>query len=313
MTTDAKWSDFVSLDRAKTVAAANQLLPAWVSLLLVVVIAWQLARIIWMLVPGPAAGDALPVPVNQLTATSSPSNNVADVGAIAAAHIFGEATGERVEPPQPVVEQTDNLQDTRLTNLSLKGTISSDPTQESIAIIADGRNEEKIYKIGDSVTSGASLHAVYVDRVVLNENGILRKLDLPKEFLATTTRPVRRNATTITRAAENPTSIQSVVAQNISRLADVIRPTPYFVDGQIQGYRVYPGRNRAQFAALGLRPGDLVKDIDGQSLTDQAQAMQIFESLGTAEEVSVTVERNGQPEILVLSTSQLDIGDDSNQ
>ena len=56
MTTDAKWSDFTSMDGAKTLAAANRFLPAWVSLMLVIVIAWQLARIIWMLVPGPSVG-----------------------------------------------------------------------------------------------------------------------------------------------------------------------------------------------------------------------------------------------------------------
>jgi general secretion pathway protein C len=97
------------------------------------------------------------------------------------------------------------------------------------------------------------------------------------------------------------------VAQNVTKLADVIRPTPYFVAGQQQGYRVYPGRDRKQFAALGLRPGDLIKDIDGAALTDPQQAMEIFQNLGNADQVSVTVERNGQPEVLVLKTSQLSL------
>ena len=104
-----------------------------------------------------------------------------------------------------------------------------------------------------------------------------------------------------------------MVAQNVSKLADVIRPTPYFVNGQQQGYRVYPGRNRAQFAQLGLKPGDLIKEIDGQALNDPNQAMQIFESLNNADQVSVTVERNGQPQVLTLSTSQLDLGDETSQ
>ena len=79
------------------------------------------------------------------------------------------------------------------------------------------------------------------------------------------------------------------------------------VGGQMQGYRVYPGRDRKQFAALGLRPGDLIKDIDGAALTDPQQAMQIFQSLGNADQVSVTVVRNGQPQTLILKTSQLDL------
>ena len=68
---------------------------------------------------------------------------------------------------------------------------------------------------------------------------------------------------------------------------------------------MYPGRDRRQFAELGLRPGDLIKDIDGQALTDPTQAMQIFQSLGNSSQVSVTLERNGQPQTVVLKTDQL--------
>ena len=35
------------------------------------------------------------------------------------------------------------------------------------------------------------------------------------------------------------------------------------------------------------------------------QAMQIFQSLGSSSQVSVTLERNGQPETVVLKTDQL--------
>jgi general secretion pathway protein C len=309
MTTEAKWSDFASMDGAKTLAAANRLLPAWVSLLLVIVVAWQLARIIWMLIPGPAAGDLVQFPAGT-PVSATQTDNSADVQAIVTTHIFGVADADPEQDGQPLAEETSNLRDTRLTNLSLKGTIAATPAEMAIAIIADGNNDEKVYTIGDPVTSGANLHAVYADRVVLNENGVLTNLKLPKDFPAGTT-IARRNTTTTSRATSNTRSIQAVVAQNVSKLADVIRPTPYFVNGQQQGYRVYPGRNRQQFAALGLRPGDLIKDIDGQALNDPAQAMQIFQSLDSADQVSVTVERNGQPQVIVLSTSQLDLGDET--
>ena len=148
---------------------------------------------------------------------------------------------------------------------------------------------------------------------MLNENGVLTNLKLPKDFPETAAAPTRRDTTVTSRAATPSNSIQAVVAQNVSKLADVIRPTPYFVNGQQQGYRVYPGRNREQFSKLGLRPGDLIKEIDGQALNDPSQAMQIFESLNNADQVSVTVERNGQPQVLTLSTSQLDLGDETSQ
>jgi general secretion pathway protein C len=312
MTTEAKWTDFASMDGAKMLAAANRLLPAWVSLLLVVVIAWQLARIIWMLIPAPAAGDPVPAPAAQQVSASQ-GDSSADVQAIVAAHIFGIADADPEADVQPIAEDTSNLSDTRLTNLKLKGTIAATHDGVAVAIISDGNNEEKVYVIGDPVTSAASLHAVYADRVVLNESGNLTNLKLPKDFPEGTNSAPSRNTTARTRATTATQSIQSVVAQNVSKLADVIRPTPYFVNGQQQGYRVYPGRDRQQFAALGLRPGDLIKDIDGQALNDPTQAMQIFQSLDSSDQVSVTVERNGQPQVIVLRTSQLDLEDNSSQ
>ena len=306
MTTEAKWSDFSSLDGERTLAAANQLLPKWVTIVLVVAIAWQLARIIWLLMPGSSAGDAGITPPSQLRTPGAEVSGELDVQSIAGAHIFGQPSGEPVVQALP--ESYEGLAETRL-SLVLKGTMAATDQKAAIAFIEDNRNEQKIYFIGDTVTAGTTLHAVYADRVVLNRSGTLEVLKLPKDYPKTAA-VSRRNTASVSRTATNPRSIQNVVSQNATKLADVIRPTPYYVSGQMQGYRVYPGRDRKQFAALGLRPGDLIKDIDGAALTNPQQATEIFQNLGSAEQVSVTVERNGQPEVLVLRTSQLNLDED---
>jgi general secretion pathway protein C len=305
MTIEANWSDFTSFDGERTLSAVNQLLPRWVTLMLVVAIAWQLARIIWMVMPGSSAGDPIVASPTQVSAAAATASR-ANVQAIASAHIFGEANPDDAVVAQPATIDED-LAETRQ-NLSLKGTIATVRPDGGLAIIADSKNEEKVYAIRDTIMPGTTLHAVYPDRVVLNEGGALRALKLPKEFPQSAS-PMRRATTNVTRSSNNRRTIQTVVAQNVAKLADVVRPTPYMVAGQMQGYRVYPGRDRKKFAALGLRPGDLIKDIDGAALTDPQQAMQIFQSLGNADQVSVTVERNGQPQTLILKTSQLDLGD----
>lgn len=314
MITRANWPTLQGIDGGNVLATASRILPPWISLLLVLLIGWQIARIVWMLVPGPSAGDLGPAPVAPASISTS-SGGEANVSSIAATHLFGVAEEAPADVlPVPVVEE--NLADTRLTNLVLKGTIASAIPEYSVAVIADGNADQRVYAIGDAINSGASLHAVYADRVVLNENGNLTNLKLPVDFPEGQRMPVRR-ATRSTRQvvdeSDSPNSIQSMVTQNLTRLTDVIRPTPYLVNGEQAGYRVYPGRNRQQFAALGLRPGDLIKDIDGQALTDPTQAMQIFQSLGDAEEVTVTIERNGQPETIVLRTSQLTLDDEQTQ
>lgn len=299
------------MDGGSVLASVNRHVPPWVSLLLVIAIAWQIAKIIWLLIPGPAVGDPVALPGSAAAGRSSIAGT--DVQAIASTHMFGVADQQSADAA-PVIAEDDNLVDTRLTNLSLKGTVASAIPEFSVAVIADGNQDEKVYAIGDAIGSNVKLHAVYADRVVLNENGALTNLKLPREFTASRSTPARRTTTNVRQAtSSDSSSIQQVLSQNLTRLSDVIRPTPYFVNGQQSGYRVYPGRNRQQFASLGLRPGDLIKDIDGQSLTDPTQAMQIFQALGTSDQVTVTVERNGQPETIILKTSQLDMGDENNE
>ena len=306
MTTKPKWSDIVSRDSGRALAAANGLLPAWVSLAIVILIGWQLAKIIWMFIPGTDAGQRVDVPASQVHDLGA--SETRDVESIAAVHIFGQSDAA----PAAVPLETEALPDTNIGSLVLRATYSAEIAELSVAIIADGSNDEKVYTVGDPVASGATLHAVHLDRVVLNEKGKLTNLSLPREYAEQNTLSLRRSQPT-RQTNFSTRSIQAVVARNVSRLADAIRPTPFFQNGQQQGYRVYPGRNRKQFAALGLRPGDLIKQIDGQSLNDPTQAMQIFQTLGTASQVSVTVERNGTQQTLILRTDQLNIGQEQTE
>jgi general secretion pathway protein C len=311
MISKTNWTDFSSIDGGNMLATVNRALPPWISLLLAIAIGWQIANIVWSLVPGNSAGDAVQAPASLPVATSGGGTR-ADVQAIANNHVFGEADAEAAPVIIPAADE--NLSDTRLTNLVLKGTIASAIPDFSVAVIADGTAEQRVYAIGDSVGSGATLHAVYSDRVVLNENGALTNLRLPIDFPRSSSTAVRRATATTRQTTRDGGSLQNVVAENLTQLSDIIRPTQYRgADGQLAGFRVYPGRNRQKFAALGLRPGDLIKDINGQPLNDPTQAMQVFQSLGEAEEVTVTIERNGQEQSLVLNTSQLDVDEESTQ
>ena len=307
MISRANFTSFTPIDGA----AANRVLPPYVNLLLVIVIAWLLAKIIWMLVPGSAVGGAVAPPASLPEPVPTAADSM-DVRAIADAHVFGIADAESTVPELTAAPE-DDLADTRLVNLTLNGTVASAIPRYSVAIISDGGKDQEVYIIGDPVGNNATLHAVYPDRVVLNEKGVLTNLKLPREFQDVPVSNMRRETETTRQELDDSQSIQAVVTQNLTKLTDVIRPTPYRVGGEQVGFRVYPGRDRQQFAALGLKPGDIITDIDGQTLSDASQAMQIFQSLGAAEEVTVTLDRNGQIETLTLRTSQLDLSDEQTQ
>ena len=78
-------------------------------------------------------------------------------------------------PPPP--QDLEDVPETQL-NLKLKGTIAASVDQESMAIIAEGNGDEKVYEIGDAIPGGASIHAIRLDRVILERAGRLEELRL---------------------------------------------------------------------------------------------------------------------------------------
>ena len=50
---------------------------------------------------------------------------------------------------------------------------------------------------------------------------------------------------------------------NPAILERAIRPTPYFLNGQLWGVAVFPGRNSIRFNSFGFKPGDVITVYDG--------------------------------------------------
>ena len=279
---------------------ATVVLPPWVMAIVVIAIAWQSAKIFWLLYPSGEETAPLAT-ISAPTESHSGGLSPTDIARrIIDRHIFDVANASQT-PLE--IENAEDAPPTNL-NLELKGTIVAKGQEETVAIIAEANGSEKIYRVDDAVPGGATLHAVYTDRVLFRRAGKLETLSLPRadQTKANKTRPSSRRTT---RNQTNAGSLQDVINRNPARLTDVIRPQPVFRDGKQQGYRVYPGRQRQQFSQLGLRPGDMITQINGMALDDPARSMEVFRSLGDATQVTVTIMRNGQQQVMTLDTSQL--------
>ena len=279
-------------------SASNRVLPQAATAVLVIGIAYQAARLTWLLVPG-AEFDTPPPALPPPSTNSATAGRSLDLTPVIDAHLFGEPDAT---PPPVVVMTTVDAPDTSL-SLQLTGVLSSDDSSTGWAIIAPSRGDGKAYYVGDAIenTGGASLHAVYGDRVILNRAGRLETLRLPKELSAGAAPRMAQSMPSMPQAG----NLRDVISDNASRLTEVIRVAPYIDQGQMVGFRIKPAQNRELFDALGLQPNDVVTDINGMALTDPSSGLQVFQSLGEATMANVTVIRNGTPEVLVIDTTQL--------
>jgi general secretion pathway protein C len=280
--------------------AVNRFAPQAVTAVLVLAIAYQLAVVTWTVVPDQTFDRPLPIVSAPVAGSASGGNSGADLSALAGSHLFGEAPKEAPVPVQTEVDAPD-------TTLSIKLTgVVADDGDGGQAIIASGRSQEKKYGIGQAIegANGATLHAVYGDRVLLNRGGQLETLRLPKDTPAGGGSVAGRAPPAPPPAAED-TSLRNVITENASQLTNIMRLAPQVEGGQMVGFRINPGRDRETFEALGLMPGDVVTDINGMVLDDPSRGLQVFEALGESTMANVTVLRDGVPTVLVIDTSQL--------
>jgi general secretion pathway protein C len=221
-------------------------------------------------------------------------SRLVDLAAITNAHLFGAA---------PTLKQDGANAPQTSMPLVLTGIIAGNDPQNGLAILGQSAQTTKVYAVGDNVPGGAKLHSVYSDRVVIDRDGRLESLSLPRQMNAGNAPPPSSAAL----QNENPAieRMRRMISEQPGLLADVLRPQPVMDHNRMNGFRVYPGRNRAAFTRLGLRPGDQVTAINGTPLDDRERGEQILRTLGSSSEARVTLIRQGQQQDLTLNIAQV--------
>lgn len=268
-----------------------------IALALGVIAVYWLAEMVWLVLP--AADEQAPVVV---ASAPVPRDKPAQLDArqIAQWHLFGEAGQETVQQAAPI-----DAPETRL-NLTLHGVIAADNPDNARAIIAEQNRNERSYRIGDNLPGGAELSEIHADRVILRRAGRYETLRLPKE-------PLSGNEAVVDAAAQNTTLDPAAVAvlneyrdimqTNPRALIDLVRPVPHQEGSQFIGFRLYPGNRRELFQQFGLRPGDLVTEVNGVTLDNAAKGIEVLNQLKEAQQLNLRIRRGRQEIDLNFSLS----------
>lgn len=274
-----------------TLKRGQAVAPKAITLILATIALWLIAGAIWLYIPHPT------LPIAALTPTATTPNGERpsiNVGELVNRHLFGEAQ-TKAQPKQAVSDAPE----TRL-NLTLAGIILYDEPSQSRALIANSNGKQKNYAIGDSIEgSNAEVHEIYGDRVVLERTGRYETLRLQKLNKTASSKNYSTKSPTPTVGGAVTTELKSVreeILKDPTKAGDFIRVRPVYSKGQLKGYRIYPGKNRALFRKVGLRSGDLVTAINSQSLNDPQKAFSMLSALSSATSISLELERRGRTE-----------------
>ena len=205
---------------------------------------------------------------------------------IARLHLFGKASAK--------TKNVEVAPDTTL-NLRLLG-VFAETDGEGFAIISNSGQQEKFYQLGDEISTGVVLQAVYSDRVLLDRNLRTETLRLPKAT------PVALGAAPIETLQQQEESdaggsldkVRDDLARNPSKLAEYISIAPkQDGEGNFEGFEVNPSGDNALFYELGLMDGDVVKEVNGITLDSPNKGSKAIQELSRTNELSLRVSRDG--------------------
>ncbi len=291
----------------ETVGKAFKLLPKAITALLAVILAIMLASLFWLVFTPESAVPTASVAQQQKVNKNTPLKNYGQI--VASQHIFGKepikkATSKPKNTPTPV---------TRL-NLVLFGIVAREG-RKSYAIIANGKKAKQgIYGVGEEPQPGVKIDSILPRKVILRHAGKLEELLLPVKKsvsrsnahlpsapaptakLGATTLPTNSTNSDANKLPEEDLgALRDTLANNPDRLLEIASITEAKdKDGNLTGYRLSPGKNRKMFRKLGLRPGDILTQVNGIVLNSPAKGLLVMTELSSAASISITVKRGDQ-------------------
>ena len=279
-------------------------LPYFASALMLVMLIFAVAEITWELIPEPEFEKVTTVTSLNKGSAKAKSGQVKQ--SLSRLHLFGESK----QTSQVVKRQTTKAPITRL-NLTLRGVIASGKSSLAKAIIADSSGRENFYGLGAKIPGGAILEEIHATHVIIKRNDRLETLQLPKEVPKGARSRVtkRNNKRAVKRSASLPTNynketgtllreFRDVLKTDPQKLMDLVRARPYRENGKLVGYKIRPGKDRKLMGKFGFKSGDVVTSVNGISLDNPINGLEIIKNLTTANAVAVDIKRGGVPQSL---------------
>ncbi|MEE4203569.1 MAG: type II secretion system protein GspC [Halieaceae bacterium] len=280
----------------------------------------SLAQLLWMLWPAADSHVLSGAIVNPASfgRSGSTSREIIRIDDAMGLGLFGspdqavevEAVAAATGAASPRDGIEEGASETRLA-LKLTGIVASTEDGLGTAVIA-AKNVESTYAVGDSlpVQGDVTLAKIMSTQVVLDNNGTYELLKLFEDSAlgqlaaSNPSRPVSVAPSPAKASSVGPApqlvpssavagEMRAQLYEDPQSLAEVVQVAAVRDDSGLRGYRVSPGRNAAQFRALGFQPGDVVTAVNGLPLSDPANTVRLYQMMREATEATFEIERNG--------------------
>lgn len=248
-------------------------------LLLLSVLAWQIARLIWAIV----------TPVSPLGDWRAAANAAIapPPGVLGTFDPFFRLSGE--SGPVTVTDL----------NLKLFGVRADQATGKGSAIIGLPDGTQASIAVGEEIAPGVTLQAVGLDAVTILRNGSRQMLYLDQSQPAGGVAPPPGAP-----AQGLPPGLPEVNGVAPATLAAQIGASPRIRGGRVDGVTLQPRGDGAAFRAAGLQPGDVLLSVNGTRIAGVPDIAALPELVGRSPQATIEVERGGQATTLSVGIAR---------
>ena len=182
----------------------------------------------------------------------------------------------------------------------------------------------QFYHLGEQIAGGGTVEAIQRNQVTIRnrdkslttltlyEQAPVESSDRSSETRSDTSRAVKPGsalAKSPAKGSESDGDIRAVgenrwlisrdvvesVRENFSAQLRLAQMQPRLVDGKTDGFLIQRINPRSLLAKMGMQRGDVIIDVNNIKLDSPEKALMIFQQLREARQISVAVERNGNP------------------
>ena len=266
--------------------------PIGINVLAMLLLTYSLAQWSWRLMePAPAVVAQRP---------SAPiADSASELRQLLSANLFGQAdvaAGQNLSPSSIPLTSLNLV----LTGVMVGGT-------NNFAFISINGANETAFGLGDEILAGASLHAVYPDRVLLRRGGALESLvlkdspGLPEGAIVTS--PQYRNdapLSGIRGSGGNSFTVERDTLTQQMQKPDFLSQA-LMVPNAGGGFLVREIQPGSVYEKLGMRSGDVIRSVNGQPINNMDEVMKLYQQLGGINRVgnvAIEVTRGGRTDSL---------------
>lgn len=254
--------------------------PVVLNLAAVLLLSYSVAQWTWRVFRPPQA------PVVATSSALAQANTTAlDIQDLLAGHIFGKAAPETAPTTAPIEEIPESS-----LNMILTGVVAAG--DDSLALIRVNDEPETPFAIGEELTRGVTLQAVYPDRAIIERRGVTEALLLEDAAASLMGTPVVGAPSTPTAATggiqaqgNNSFTIDRATLNEQLRDQDLFRQA-LMVPNAGGGFLVRQIQPGSLYEKLGLKVGDVIRGVNGRSVNTVDQVLEVYQQLGGVDELT---------------------------